>query len=57
MVERDRGRRVLDIVAGMVAEGKLDPKVEDTILFDSAADALAAVEVGHAKGKVVLLVS
>ncbi len=54
MIERDRGRGVLDIVAALVADGKLDPRVEDILPLDKAADALAAVEVGHAKGKVVL---
>ncbi|MGR8007294.1 NADP-dependent oxidoreductase [Streptomyces hypolithicus] len=53
-IVRDRTSRVLDIVAGLVAGGKLDPHVEDVISFDSAADALAAVEKGHAKGKVVI---
>ncbi len=54
MIERDRTSRVLDIVAAMVAAGKLDPHVEDIISLDDAADAIAAVEVGHARGKVVL---
>ena len=40
-----------------MADGKLDPHVEDVVPFDEAADAVAAVEVGHAKGKVVLGVS
>jgi NADPH:quinone reductase-like Zn-dependent oxidoreductase len=57
MVERDRSSRVLDIVAALVAEGKLDPHVEDVLPLDKAADALAAVEVGHAKGKVVIEIS
>jgi NADPH2:quinone reductase len=54
MIERDRTSRVLDIVAGMVAAGKLDPHVEDIISLDDAADAIAAVEAGHARGKVVI---
>jgi len=41
----------------LVAEGKLDPHVEDILPLDQAGEALAAVEVGHAKGKVVLQVS
>ncbi|MGI8760596.1 MAG: NADP-dependent oxidoreductase [Jatrophihabitantaceae bacterium] len=57
VIERDRSRRVLDVVAGLVADGKLDPHVEDVISLDQAADALAAVESGHAKGKVVIQVS
>ena len=54
MVERDRTARVLEIVAGHVADGKLDPKVEDVVPFEEAEKAVAAVEVGHAKGKVVI---
>ncbi|WP_156757494.1 NADP-dependent oxidoreductase [Actinokineospora pegani] len=54
LVERDGTSRVLDAVASLVAEGKLDPKVEDVLDFDDAEKAVAAVEVGHAKGKVVV---
>ena len=57
MIERDRTHRVLEIVAGLVADGKLDPHVEDVRPLDEAADALAAVEIGHARGKVVIEVS
>ncbi len=57
MMERDRGERVLKLVAAMVVEGKLDPHVEDVIALDDAAAAIAAVEIGHAKGKVVIQVS
>lgn len=53
-IEREGTSRVLDLVAAMVAEQKLDPRVEDVLSFDDAADALAAVEKGHAKGKVVI---
>ncbi len=56
-IERDRTGRVLEIVAALVADGKLDPHVEDIRPLDEAADALAAVEVGHARGKVVIEVS
>ena len=56
-IQRDRSARVLDIVAGMVADKKLDPHVEDVLDLDHAADAMAAVEVGHAKGKVVIQIS
>ncbi|KAA0024936.1 NADP-dependent oxidoreductase [Antrihabitans cavernicola] len=55
-IERDRTSRVLDAVASLVADGKLDPHVEDIIALDDAPDALAAVEKGHAKGKVVIQV-
>ena len=54
MIERERGRHVLEAVAAMVADGKLDPHVEDVIPLDQAASAMAAVENGHAKGKVVI---
>ena len=57
MIERDRTHRVLEIVGGLVADEKLDPHVEDVRPLDEAADAIAAVEVGHAKGKVVIRVS
>lgn len=57
VIERDRTSRVLGIVATLVADGKLDPHVEDILPLDRAADAMAAVEVGHAKGKVVIRVS
>ena len=57
MVERDRTSRVLEIVAAMVADGKLDPHVEDIRSLDEAAEAVAAVEIGHARGKVVIEVS
>ena len=53
-IERDRTNRVLEIVGALVADGKLDPHVEDVRPLDEAADALAAVEVGHARGKVVI---
>ncbi len=57
MIERDGTSRVLESVAAMVADGKLDPHVEDVLALDDAADAIAAVETGHARGKVVLQVS
>jgi len=37
--------------------GKLDPHVEDVLDLEHAADAIAAVEAGHAKGKVVIHVT
>jgi NADPH:quinone reductase-like Zn-dependent oxidoreductase len=49
--------RVREIVAALVADGKLDPHIEDIRPLDKAADAIASVEVGHAKGKVVIEVS
>lgn len=57
MIERDSTAANLDAVAALVAGGKLDPHVEDVRPLDEAGEALAAVEVGHAKGKVVIQVS
>lgn len=57
MIERDRTHRVLEIVGALVADGKFDPHVEDVRPLDDAADAIAAVEIGHARGKVVIEVS
>ncbi|WP_264067422.1 zinc-binding dehydrogenase [Mycolicibacterium komossense] len=57
MIERDRTSKVLQIVGDLVAQGKLDPHVEDVRPLDDAAEALAAVEIGHARGKVVIEVS
>ncbi len=57
LIERDRTTRVLDIVAAMVAGGKLDPHVQDAVEFDRSPDAVAAVETGHEKGKVIVHVS
>ena len=57
MIERDGTHRVLEIVATLVAEDKLDPHIEDIRPLEEAAEAIAAVEVGHAKGKVVIEVS
>jgi NADPH:quinone reductase-like Zn-dependent oxidoreductase len=56
-VERDRSGTVLARVAQLVADGKLDPHVSDVLPLDQAADALSAVESGHARGKVVVEVS
>jgi NADPH2:quinone reductase len=57
MIERGGTPDVLAIVGAMAADGKLDPHVEDIRPFDEAAEALAAVETGHARGKVVIQVS
>jgi len=53
-VERDRTTKALADVAELVAGGKLDPHVEDIVPLERAADALHAVESGHARGKVVI---
>lgn len=41
-------------VAGLVAEGKVDPKVLQTYPFDQAEQALRSVESGHVLGKIVI---
>jgi NADPH:quinone reductase-like Zn-dependent oxidoreductase len=55
-VSRDRDG-VLAQVVGLVAEGKLNPHAVDIVPFDKAADAVAGVESGHSRGKVVLQIS
>ena len=56
-ITRQRSAGVLDELANLVADGKLDPHVSDVMRFTDAADAIAAVESGHAQGKVVIAVS
>ncbi|HEX8509881.1 MAG TPA: zinc-binding dehydrogenase [Propionibacteriaceae bacterium] len=56
-MERHRTTEVYSAVAQLVADGKLDPHVEVTFTLDQASDALAAVESGHSRGKVVITVS
>jgi NADPH2:quinone reductase len=51
---RDHSSRPLDIVARLVAEGRLDPHVTDIRPLDEAPGALATVEHGHPEGKVVI---
>jgi len=53
-IRRDRGVRVLESVARLAADGKLDPHVTQVVPFDQAPAAIAAVESGHPLGKVVL---
>lgn len=55
-VVRDRSEAVLDAVAQLVVDGKLDPHVGDVVPLEHAADALAGVESGHTRGKVVISV-
>lgn len=57
MIERDRTHRVLEVVGALVADGKLDPHVDDVRSLAEAAEVIAAVEAGHAKGKVVIEVT
>jgi NADPH:quinone reductase-like Zn-dependent oxidoreductase len=54
-VERDRSTRVLVELAKIVAAGELDPHVTQVRPLDEAGEALAVVEQGHARGKVVLV--
>ncbi len=54
---RDQSGATLPVVAQLVADGKLDPHVEDVVPLDRAGEALQAVESGHARGKVVIEVA
>jgi NADPH:quinone reductase-like Zn-dependent oxidoreductase len=45
---------VLAKVAELVSDGKLNPHAVDILPFAKAADAVAGVEAGHSRGKVVL---
>jgi NADPH:quinone reductase-like Zn-dependent oxidoreductase len=53
-VERVRSGERLAAVAQQVAEGALDPHVTEVRPFAEAGSALALVEGGHARGKIVL---
>lgn len=57
MIERTPGAHALEAVAGLAASGALNPIVTAVFPFDQAAEALSAVETGHAQGKIVLQVS
>jgi NADPH2:quinone reductase len=54
-VVRDRSTAVLGELARLVAAGRLDPLVTDVRPLDTADEALALVEDGHATGKLVLI--
>jgi NADPH:quinone reductase-like Zn-dependent oxidoreductase len=56
-VARARTAAVLDEVAQLVVDGKLDPLVTQTFPLQRAAEALRTVEDGHARGKVVIEVA
>jgi alcohol dehydrogenase len=47
--------RDLDLLAGLVDDGRLVPVTDRVFPFEEIADAFAHLERGHAKGKVVLL--
>ncbi|GMA19015.1 NADP-dependent oxidoreductase [Arsenicicoccus piscis] len=53
-VTRRRSSAVYAEVAALVADGVLAPIIAATYGFDEAADAVAAVETGHATGKTVV---
>lgn len=55
-VQRERSRRVLEAVAGWVADGTLDPYVVEVFTLPEARQALRHVEDGHARGKVVITI-
>jgi NADPH:quinone reductase-like Zn-dependent oxidoreductase len=57
VLQRTPGGEVLRTVARLVQSGDLDPLVTQTFPLDRAREALAAVEGGHATGKVVVEVS
>jgi len=57
VVERDPSTTVLAEVAALLADGKFSPMVREVFPLSEAEAALAAVEVGHAHGKVVIRVS
>ncbi|MEU6551413.1 NADP-dependent oxidoreductase [Streptomyces sp. NPDC046915] len=56
-VARARTAAVLDAVADLVVKGDLDPHVTRTFPLERAAQALRAVEEGHARGKIVIEVA
>lgn len=53
-VQRDRSGDRLATLAELVVDGKLDPHVTDVLPLDRAGEAVAAVETGHSRGKVVI---
>ncbi|GAA2841185.1 NADP-dependent oxidoreductase [Kitasatospora paracochleata] len=56
-VRRDGTGAVLTVLADLVAAGKFDPQITATYPLAHAAEAMAAVESGHARGKLILEVS
>ncbi|MGW5735565.1 MULTISPECIES: NADP-dependent oxidoreductase [Streptomyces] len=55
-VERERTSAVLEAVARLAADGVLRPEVTATYPLERAGEALRAVEDGHARGKVVIVI-
>ena len=56
-LQRARTAAVLDTVAAEVAAGRLRPFVTAVFPLERAAEALAVVEAGHARGKIVVEVA
>lgn len=55
-VEHPGSSDTLAAIADLVADGKVDPHVEDLVPLDEAHAAIAAVETGHPRGKIVVQV-
>jgi NADPH:quinone reductase-like Zn-dependent oxidoreductase len=53
-VTRRRSRAVFSELAGFIADGTFTPHISASFPFPRAADAVAAVENGHALGKTVV---
>lgn len=53
-VERHLDRPTLERVAGLMVQGRLDPTISGTFPLRRAGEALALVEGGHARGKLVI---
>src|SRR5262249_3141551 len=53
-VARARDNAVLEAVARLAVAGELEPYVTRTFPLERAAEALRAVEDGHARGKIVI---
>jgi NADPH:quinone reductase-like Zn-dependent oxidoreductase len=56
-VDRAQTSENLASLAQLVVDGKLDPHVTDTFAFEQVPEALASVESGHTRGKLVVQVS
>lgn len=54
LVRRHLGRADLERAAALMVQGRLDPHIVRSFPLSQAAEALAAVENGHALGKVVI---
>jgi NADPH:quinone reductase-like Zn-dependent oxidoreductase len=50
------GREQLELLAGFVERGQIVPPVERTYRLETASSALAEIESGHARGKIVLTI-